>query len=871
MLGLVAWLSAVGLIAAEIELTQRESRRQLERRFAIRADSAAQFIEVYAQEVLERERAQALAQLNGPTVTRAQFDSVVAGGGYQAAVLLDSRGDLLQVAPAKPALVGAPIGQRYTHLRSALRGEPAVSTVVPSAAGGAAIVAFAVPFPAAAGRRVFSGAFEAKRTPIAAYLPSVSTIRPSAVDLLDPDGAVVASTRGTATRGFPAAAAVKARNRTVTSGGEPFRVAVRAVPGTPWRLVVQVPEARLYAPLSAAGRWIAWGGLVLFVLASVAVSVLVTRLLRTRSALESDIVMRRQVERELREAQTRFGRAFAEAPIGIALVDLDGRWREVNRALCAMLRYSEAELLECTRAQVTHAEDLAADLDQVARLVSGEVDHCSLEKRFIDANGEVVWASVSRVIVRDDAGEPLYFIAQVQDVSDRRRFEAKLANLADHDALTGLFNRRRFEHELERQVAYTDRYGSPAALLMLDLDNFKYVNDTLGHAMGDELLVRVATALRERLRTTDVIARLGGDEFAIILPATDVADAGRLATALLKTISEDGVVIHERQAVRVSASIGIAAFSDGVALTPAELMMNADVAMYDAKEAGRGRHCLHDPDGERAARLTDTVTWAGRIRGALADDGFVLYAQPILDLRTDEIARHELLLRMVGDDGEHLAPAPFLSVAERFGLIQDIDAWVVRRAIALIAEQARLGRRLKLEVNLSGLSMTSPEVLATIERELELPAAHRPVPARSCGRAEHGVELDRGRVAAGRRLAAERLGHRADVVRPAAAADADVVDADVARAAREVRHLEARALVGLELDREQVPAVARPRAPRTPASRASSGTGTGWAATGTSTAARIRSSSGSIVSGPREQFRPTIAAPASARIRHAST
>jgi len=126
-----------------------------------------------------------------------------------------------------------------------------------------------------------------------------------------------------------------------------------------------------------------------------------------------------------------------------------------------------------------------------------------------------------------------------------------------------------------------------------------------------------------------------------------------------------------------------------------------------------------DPDGERAARLTDTATWAGRIRAALADDGFVLYQQPILDLHTNEIARHELLLRMVGPDGEHLAPATFLYVAERFGLIQDVDAWVVRRAIALVAEQAQLGRRLQLEVNLSGLSMTSPEVLSTIESELE--------------------------------------------------------------------------------------------------------------------------------------------------------
>ena len=148
-------------------------------------------------------------------------------------------------------------------------------------------------------------------------------------------------------------------------------------------------------------------------------------------------------------------------------------------------------------------------------------------------------------------------------------------------------------------------------------------------------------------------------------------------------------------------------------------MMNADVAMYDAKEAGRGRFSVHDPSDERAGRLTDTVTWAEAIRDALADDGFVLYQQPILDLRTDEIARHELLLRMVGDDGEHVAPATFLYIAERFGLVQEIDAWVVRRGDRADrragAARAAPGSS---RSTCSGLSLTSPEVIATIEHEL---------------------------------------------------------------------------------------------------------------------------------------------------------
>jgi EAL domain-containing protein (putative c-di-GMP-specific phosphodiesterase class I) len=177
------------------------------------------------------------------------------------------------------------------------------------------------------------------------------------------------------------------------------------------------------------------------------------------------------------------------------------------------------------------------------------------------------------------------------------------------------------------------------------------------------------------------------------------------------------VVLDERRAIQVSASIGIAAIEPGVLRTPAELMMNADVAMYDAKEAGRGRFSVHDAT-DHAGRLTDSVTWAEAIRTALATDAFVLYQQPILDLRTNEIARHELLLRMVDAQGQHIEPAVFLYIAERFGLVQEIDAWVVRHGIALIAAQARCGRRLALEINLSGLSLTSPAVLEAIEHEL---------------------------------------------------------------------------------------------------------------------------------------------------------
>ena len=254
------------------------------------------------------------------------------------------------------------------------------------------------PFDTPQGRRVLSGAFDIRQSPLAAYLPSVTPIRPSAVDLVDRSGKVVASSRAANGKGIPPVELVagQALDRNATYRGASFRISERAVVGTPWRMVVTVPAKALYAPLSTTGRWFAWAGLVIAALASLLVALLVGRLLKTRTELVADIAQRRVVERQLSDAQTRFHRAFAEAPIGMALVDLDGGWRQVNEALCTMLRYSEAELLGATREQLTHADDLDADLEQVGALIAGEIDHCEMEKRFLDSRGEVVWTSVSR-------------------------------------------------------------------------------------------------------------------------------------------------------------------------------------------------------------------------------------------------------------------------------------------------------------------------------------------------------------------------------------------------------------------------------------------------------------------------------------------
>ena len=185
----------------------------------------------------------------------------------------------------------------------------------------------------------------------------------------------------------------------------------------------------------------------------------------------------------------------------------------------------------------------------------------------------------------------------VRDVTNRKQDDLRLQHLPDHDALTGLLNRRGFEAALERHIDYVDRYGPNGALLLLDLDNFKQVNDTLGHSVGDELIVSAAIALRSRLRTSDLIARLGGDEFAVILHRVDSAQAERVAQELVEIMREVTVAGGKEFHNRPTVSIGVAAF-DTAGLAAKQMLIHADLAMYRAKAAGRDGFATHHPTGD---------------------------------------------------------------------------------------------------------------------------------------------------------------------------------------------------------------------------------------------------------------------------------
>lgn len=344
--------------------------------------------------------------------------------------------------------------------------------------------------------------------------------------------------------------------------------------------------------------------------------------------------------------------------------------------------------------------------EKVARLARGEaVEH--FETRRLRKDGLSIDVSLALTAVRDADGRLLTISAIGRDITEGKRLEAELQRLADHDPLTGLINRRRFVEELSEAAAVAPGNGGAGAVLMLDLDNFKWVNDAFGHRAGDELLRSVGALLGRQLGDGEVLARLGGDEFALLLPHAGASNAALMAIRLLESLRGHVLPIDGRP-IGVTASIGIASFGhEGV--SGEELLADADRAMYLAKDGGRDR-AIPVAATDRKLRAETRLGWEYRIREALERDLFTLHCQPIMDLRTDEISQYELLLRMVGPDGEPIAPGAFLGVAERLGLIHAIDRWVVAEALRMLAERPDL----RFEVNLSALSLDDHQLLDVI-------------------------------------------------------------------------------------------------------------------------------------------------------------
>jgi diguanylate cyclase (GGDEF)-like protein/PAS domain S-box-containing protein len=384
----------------------------------------------------------------------------------------------------------------------------------------------------------------------------------------------------------------------------------------------------------------------------------------------------------------------AEAIIGMST---DGVIQSWNEASSRLYGYTATEALG-QRGPRLLARNPSECEQVVARAAAGD-DQQQIETQDLSKDGRVIDVSVTVSAIRDSEGLVIGVSRIARDIGGRKRMERELRYVAEHDWLTGLYNRRRLIAELDRCLAYAARYERSGAVLALDIDNFKFVNDSEGHDAGDRTLKSVAAVLDTRTRDTDVVARLGGNEFAIVLPEVTEQEA-------LKVASDVRSLLGQRSDGPIKLSVGISLFTPQQKITADDALVAADVAQYEAKEHGGDQARVF------SGRAGGTLTWVERIRAALAEDRFLLYGQPIVDLRSGQVAYHELLIRMLSEDGEIIAPGDFLPTAERFGLIVEIDRWVTEHALRLAIDGERV------TINLAGPSIGDDRILSLVHEAL---------------------------------------------------------------------------------------------------------------------------------------------------------
>ncbi len=439
---------------------------------------------------------------------------------------------------------------------------------------------------------------------------------------------------------------------------------------------------------------------------------------------------RDELERRVEERTERLGASEARYRLliermadAVFSVDLEGAIAFVNER-AAELTGLPADRLEGVPFRDLLTPSSVQEYDRVMRVEVDPSDTFELEARLARNGGrDAPFVELRGAWLVNDAGVLSGAQWIVRDIAERKRFEDQLVHMASHDHLTGLYNRRFFESALERELAEVRRKGGVGAVLWLDVDDFKDVNDSLGHRAGDEVLVEIAEQLRKQVRESNVLCRLGGDEFAVLLSDVDRTEAEAAAARVLTAINSHTFYV-DSHAVRVTASIGLVAYPEQGS-TGEDLLANADVAMYLAKESGRSRVHVHQSDENSREDVRSRFEWSERIAAALREDRFLVYAQPVTDLRSGSVHRLELLIRMLGDGDEIIPPAEFLAAAERLGLVRDIDRWMVRQAVDVLGRNRDNG--LELEVNLSGKAFGDPELLSRVESSLR---AARVRPAR---------------------------------------------------------------------------------------------------------------------------------------------
>lgn len=421
------------------------------------------------------------------------------------------------------------------------------------------------------------------------------------------------------------------------------------------------------------------------------------------------------VDLDASSASERFDALLVSVTESVVLCDARGAIETINPAACDLFDYNPEDVTGRSLAALLgspHQDEYAAYLREYAH--ERDVPILGLTREAMGRRKDSSSFPIELTLTEMRPYGNRMLAAVIRDISERKKVEAQWRHLAEHDPLTALMNKRRFEQEIDKYVAYASRYGGAGAILVIGIDSFKYLNDTLGHKTGDELLQKVAGQIRSRMRKTDILARIGGDQFGVLLHESDREKTAAIAEEL-RTLVESNRFVIDRQSFRVTVSAGITHLDD-VKLGGKELIAQAEAAMYEAKESGRNTTAEYKP--ETHTEMQSKRAWSERIRTAVDHGRFVLLAQPIMDLAAGTVNQYEMLIRMRSEGDGLIAPGAFLPEAERFGLIQGIDRWVAQQAVRTLGRYQRAGKDVTLEINLSGLTMTDPEFVTMVGREM---------------------------------------------------------------------------------------------------------------------------------------------------------
>ena len=407
---------------------------------------------------------------------------------------------------------------------------------------------------------------------------------------------------------------------------------------------------------------------------------------------------------------------------GVVTTDRKGRVKFMNPVAQQMLGVGQRDAVGKQLWDIM----LLVDEEQ-GREVPNPITQCLYENRSIElddncaivrSDGERHPVEISLSPISGKGGALHGAVIVLHDVREARALQHELSYQASHDPLTGLYNRREFDRVLQRALEHTKRDGEEHALCYLDLDQFKVVNDTCGHAAGDQLLKKLTEFLRAKLRKADILARLGGDEFGVLLVHCPLARAVEVAEGLRLAIREFRFSWGDKSS-QVGVSVGLVPVTreqTGVA----EILSAADMACYVAKEEGRNRVHVYQLDDEKMHRRQDEMSMVSALRQALAEDRFALFAQPIVSIPDKRTTHYELLIRMRDQNGGYLPPGAFLPAAERYQLMADLDRCVIRKAVQVLLDSRAAANELHVSINVSGQSIGEEGFLAYVVEKLDL-------------------------------------------------------------------------------------------------------------------------------------------------------